>query len=287
MPRVLFDFEFDGAAFQGTQSQAKGERTLASVVTPALLRFSDAPVVRFASRLDGGVGAVSLPADVWIDRVPKIGLGALARAVTSRLPPDAAVTSIAPVADDFDAIRKAVAKTYTYRLLLRGTAPARDRRCWWIEELDHPEILDQLAARITGRHDLRGFACLRHDDTDQNDGTRTIYSASWTWTDAHPGRLATLRIRGAGFLYKQIRGFVGAMVSAAQGRRPVADFLAIADGQGDITRLGNLAPPDGLCLESVEYDPPIAWLDVTREPRPTTGPKPSPVPMPANRDSAP
>ncbi len=265
MPRVLLDLEFDGAAFHGTQVQGKGERTLASVVTPALLRFCDDPVPRFASRLDGGVGAVSLPTDVWIDRVPQNGLGALARAITSKLPRDAAVVRIAPVADDFDAIRHAVAKTYTYRLLIRGTAPARDHRCWWVEAVDHPEILDQLAARITGRHDLRGFACLRHDDTDLNDGTRTIHSATWTWTDTLPGRLGTLRIRGTGFLYKQIRGFVGAMVSAAQGRRPVADFLAIADGHGDITRLGNLAPPDGLCLDNVEYDPPPAWLDPTRE----------------------
>lgn len=30
-------------------------------------------------------------------------------------------------------------------------------------------------------------------------------------------------------------------------------------------RLGNLAPPDGLCLDNVEYDPPPAWVDPTRE----------------------
>ena len=71
-----------------------------------------------------------------------------------------------------------------------------------------------------------------------------------------------LHIGGTGFLYKQIRGFVGAMVHVAQGRRSPADFAALVAGDTTVRRLGNIAPPEGLMLERVTYDPEPAWITV-------------------------
>ncbi len=262
MPRLLLDLEFDGRAFQGTQAQGKGERTLVGVVREAFRKaFGLEVLVRPSSRLDAGVSAASLPMDVWIDHLPgragdpwAVGLG-----LSVALPEDVAVRRLAVVPDDFSARIAAVGKTYVYRVLVRPTAPALDRRVWWVRQLDHPEMLQDLAHHLIGTQDLRAFACLRGDGTDDDDGARTITQATWTWTNHQAGRLGVFTVEGTGFLYKQIRGFVGAMVFTAQGRRPVEDYLARCAGDTSRARIGNIAPPEGLVLERVHFDPEPVW----------------------------
>ena len=263
MPRLLLDLEFDGRAFQGTQVQGKGERTLVGEVQAAVTRAFgiERPVVRPASRLDAGVSAESLPMDLWLDRLPGRDEDprAVALGLSGALPEDVAVRRIARVPDGFHARIDAQGKTYTYRVLVRPTAPALDRRVWWVRQLDHPAMLQDLADRLVGTQDLRAFACLRRDGTDDDDGARTITRATWAWTDHQAGRLGTFTVEGTGFLYKQIRGFVGAMVFTAQGRRPVEDFIARCAGDTTRARIGNIAPPEGLVLERVRYDPEPIW----------------------------
>ena len=58
----------------------------------------------------------------------------------------------------------------------------------------------------------------------------------------------------------EIRGFVGAMIHVAQNHREAEEFTAIVNGDATIRRLGNIAPPDGLVLEKVTYDPEPDWL---------------------------
>ncbi|HAT11221.1 MAG TPA: tRNA pseudouridine(38-40) synthase TruA, partial [Planctomycetes bacterium] len=58
---------------------------------------------------------------------------------------------------------------------------------------------------------------------------------------------------------RQVRGFVGAMVAVATGRWPMEEFTTCcADGRR-AAKVGNVAPPDGLCLEQVRYDPEPDW----------------------------
>ena len=262
MPRLLLDLEFDGRAFQGTQAQGKGERTLVGVVKDSFQQaFGLEAVLRPASRLDAGVSAASLPIDVWMDRLPGrgddprvVGLG-----LSVALPVDVAERRVALVPDDFSARIAATGKTYVYRVLVRPTAPALDRRVWWVRQLDHPDMLQGLADHLIGTQDLRAFACLRGDGTDEDDGARTITRATWAWTDHQAGRLGVFTVEGTGFLYKQIRGFVGAMVFTAQGRRPVEDYLARCAGDTSRARIGNIAPPEGLVLERVHFATEPAW----------------------------
>ncbi len=262
MPRIACDIEFDGTDFAGTQAQAE-LRTVQGEVGRALSALTGVPVLaRPASRLDAGVSAASLPLDCDVpelpggspriaDRLRSLGLG-----LAGELPADITVRAVAAMPDGWHAQHAARAKTYTYRVVVRGTKPVLDRRCWWLRQIDHPERLQELADRLVGRQDLRTFACLRHDGSDEEDGARTITRATWQ----RDGGLLTFTITGGGFLYKQIRGFVGAMVHVAQGRRPVADFAALVSGDGTVRRLGNLAPPQGLRLERVAYDPEPEWV---------------------------
>ncbi len=260
MPRYALELEFAGAAFNGTQVQDHG-RTLQGVVAQTLVDLVGHSVdLRPGSRLDQGVSARALPSDVRLDRDwdPVV----LGLALNQKLPKDIIVRRVAGVADGFDARRDSVAKAYRYRVLVRPTRPVLDHAALWIRHLPHPERLADLAALIPGRHDLSGFACLRHDETDVKDPVRDYLTARWSAQpcgDEADGSEYTFRIRGAGFLYKQVRGLVGAMVHVAAGRATVDDFMrAMADGRA-ATRLANIAPAEGLLLERAEFTPEPDW----------------------------
>ncbi len=261
--RVALEIEFDGAGFSGTQIQTDtGERTLQGLLTEVLTRIIGTPVMPMpASRLDAGVGAEALPVSVEIPHLPGKpaaevdGLRNLGLALAGMLPADVSVRRVAAVPPQWHAQIYAITKTYRYQVLVRGTKPSREQRCWWVKHIDHPQRLQQLADQLIGTKDLRRFACLRHDDTDTDDGARAITAATWEASaDAQ-----ILHITGSGFLYKQIRGFVGAMVHVAQGRRTMVDFARLVAGE-EVRRMGNLAPPEGLVLERVAYSPEPEWL---------------------------
>ena len=257
MPRFLLDLELDGSAFAGTQWQ-KGQRTVQAELESAVEGLDNQHRhVRLASRLDSGVDAEHLPCDVELSRDWRPAV--LCQALTDRLPQDLAIRRAAIVADGFNAIGDAIGKTYRYRVRLRPVRPPRDRRCWWVRRLDRPDLLQPCADLLVGRKDLSGFANLRHDESDSHDPVRGIVSATWTSEAEVDGCLLTFRVSGDGFLYRQVRGFVGAMVAVATGRWPMEEFTACcADGRR-AAKVGNVAPPDGLCLEQVRYDPEPDW----------------------------
>jgi len=253
MPRFLLDLELDGSAFAGTQWQ-KGQRTVQAELESAVEGLDNQHRhVRLASRLDSGVDAEHLPCDVELSRDWRPAV--LCQALTDRLPQDLAIRRAAIVADGFNAIGDAIGKTYRYRIRLRPVRPPRDRRCWWVRRLDRPDLLQPCADLLVGEKDLSGFANLRHDDSDGEDPVRRVDAAVWSIA----GEDLSFRVSGAGFLYRQVRGFVGAMVAVATGRWPMEEFTACcADGRR-AAKVGNVAPPDGLCLEQVRYDPEPDW----------------------------
>jgi tRNA pseudouridine38-40 synthase len=259
MPRFAIALEYDGKDFAGTQSQAPGLRTLQQVLGDAAAKLEDRPCqVRLSSRLDAGVSATALIADLQVGRPWEPS--ALGQALSSHLPPDVVVRRVAPVPDDWFAKIQAKAKTYHYRVCRRSVRPVLDQRVWWVRRLDHPQRLAEAARLLPGHRDLSGFACLRRDDTDEHDPFRAVLSADWTCDVQDGQELHTFRITGEGFLYKQVRGLVGAMVFLAQGNATVDDFAAaMADGRGT-RRLGNIAPPEGLCLVETRFDPEPGWV---------------------------
>ena len=259
MPRYALELEYDGAAFNGTQLQGKGERTLQAVLDQAAAAVDGAPIgVRMGSRLDAEVSAEALGADALFSRAwDPLALGF---ALSQVLPADVVVRRVAVVDDKWSAKHRASAKTYRYRIRVRGVRPVLDQRCWWVRRVDHPDLLNQLAPLLVGDHDLAGFACLRHDETDDEDPSRRILAAIWEHSSDGHDQLLTFRITGEGFLYKQVRGLVGAMLYVAQGRATPADFAAsVAAGRG-ARRLGNIAPGHGLVLERVGYEQEPAWI---------------------------
>ena len=255
----LLSIECDGSRFFGTQIQGKGERTVQGVLSETLAPLGISSI-RPGSRLDQGVSAACLPVDIVTDRPwdPAV----LGLAINQKMPDDLVVVRVAPVGEQFDA-RNASDKTYRYRIVSRPMRPVLDRSCWWVRDIPHPERLAVVAAMLPGRHDLSGFAALRHDQTDEKDPVRQ-YLAAWWISDINDDTIThTFRITGEGFLYRQVRGVVGAMIVVAMGRASIADFSAAMVAGRTATRLGNIAPAEGLLLEHVNYRPPPAWTTVS------------------------
>ncbi len=261
MPRYALTIEYDGRAFQGTQAQAPGLRTLQGVLEAAAATLDGKEVqVRLSSRLDAEVSALALTGDCMLAK--EWDPATLALAFTSNLPNDVAVRRVARVADGWSAKLHARSKTYRYRVVQRGVRPVLDRDCLWVRQLDHVERLHELAALLSGDLDLSGFACLRGDDTDAQDPHRRVLRAWWTREPRGDDTHWLFRITGQGFLYKQVRGLVGAMVFVAQGRAECADFIAAMQAGRSARRFGNIVPGGGLVLEQVSYDPEPAWVAV-------------------------
>ncbi|MCS6970878.1 MAG: tRNA pseudouridine(38-40) synthase TruA [Planctomycetota bacterium] len=255
MPRYAVLLEVAGARFCGTQRQ-RAARTVQGAIERAVSDLDGRPRgVRLASRLDRGVDAEALPAHCDLARHWEPA--ALCQALNARLPEDLAVWAAAAVAERFHAVRDAVSKTYRYRLRVQRVRPVLDQRCWWLRRLAEPAALDACAALLAGELDLSAFATLRHDPSDAADPVRRIVEARWE----HSEREHVLRITGSGFLYRQVRGLVGAMVAVANGRWTVDDFAAACRAGRGGPRLGNIAPAAGLCLERVRYDPEPPWQD--------------------------
>jgi tRNA pseudouridine38-40 synthase len=267
MPRYALTIEYDGRAFAGTQAQRAGLRTLQGVLGEAASKLEGVPLeVRLASRLDAEVSALALTGDLTLARA--WDPAALGMALTSHLPNDVAVRRVAAVGDGWSARNDAASKTYVYRIRHRPVRPVLDQRCLWLRQIDHPERLHQLAALLVGDHDLSGFACLRGDDTDADDPRRRVLAAAWERTDDADDGLWHFRITGEGFLYKQVRGLVGAMVFVAQGRTGVDDFIAAMRHGRGARRLGNIAPGNALLLERTRYEPEPEWITVRGGVRP-------------------
>ena len=109
----------------------------------------------------------------------------------------------------------------------------------------HPR--QQGAKAFLGTHDFRGFCSAR---SDVEDTVRTITA----FTVERQGDMVLFKVSADGFLYNMVRILVGTLLFVSEGKIDPADLPAIIDS-GERIRAGKTAPPQGLYLNRVEYDP--------------------------------
>jgi len=186
------------------------------------------------------------------------------------LPPDIQLSSLTVArSPDFHAITHATEKLYTYRF---ATASSHDpfKRIYQTH-VHHAVDLSALSSALAafeGRRDFRAFAGQveaksRDMGVDCIDTVRTVRSVTLVSEGGGDYRIE-VRLKGA--LYKMVRNMVGVALDVARGRYDPGHVrrLLNVDAEGEPvsgkkapTRSENPskpAPPQGLCLESVEYD---------------------------------
>lgn len=236
---------YDGTRYGGWQLQPSADTIQARLEAP-LERICGEPVrTQGAGRTDAGVHArgqvVSFTSN---KRVPP---AVLLRALNAHLPEDIRVMRAARAKKGFHARFSAKEKEYRYQIV---TAPVMDPFVRNVA-LHHPrplraQAMRTLAARLVGKLD---FAALSANPR------RKVESTVRTVTHLSVRRFAhgmTIVVRADGFLYKMVRGVVGALLKVGRGEATVEEVVAYVQGCRR-THFIETAPACGLSLWKVSY----------------------------------
>jgi tRNA pseudouridine38-40 synthase len=247
VPVVKLTLEYDGTRYVGWQVQPNGvavqevvERALATLHAPARR-------VTAAGRTDAGVHALGQVISFAEER--PLPLAAYVKGMNALLPPDVAVREASLEPDGFDARRSASGKRYRYRLANAGSRSPVTRLYTW--QVFRPLDLDAMraaAAPLVGRHD---FASFQASDCEARHAIREVRRLELLRPE--PGAI-DVAIEATAFVKHMVRNIVGTLVEVGLGKRAAGSMPALL-AAADRTRAGRTAPPQGLFLEKVFYDP--------------------------------
>jgi len=260
LTRIALGLEYDGAHFDGWQTQPHG-RTVQDALEAALSRFAAQNIATIcAGRTDAGVHASAqvVHFDTSAERDPH----AWVRGVNALLPLTAAVTWAREVPADFDARRSARSRRYDYWIHNGATRSPllAGRAAWFFRPLD-AALMHEAAQALAGQHDFSSF---RSAECQAATPVRVMRSIDV----ARSGPLLRIRLFANAYLHHMVRNIAGALLEVGAGRKPapwVGELLAARDR----TKGAPTAPAAGLYLTGVEYDerfglePVREWADLT------------------------
>ena len=242
--RVLLTIEYDGSAYCGWQRQLNGP-SVQQKVEEALFKVTGERIgITGASRTDAGVHALGQRAH--FDMESSIPADKIPYALNTRLPRDIRVTAGREVDEHFHARFDAAGKEYGYLIYNRRhpSALLRDLSAHVSVRLDE-SAMERACRHLPGTHD---FAAFQAAGGTAKTTIRRIDSVSV----GRQGDEIRLVIYGTAFLYNMVRIIAGTLIYVGQGRLP-EDVFARAIETGDRLQLGPTAPPQGLCLNRVDY----------------------------------
>jgi tRNA pseudouridine38-40 synthase len=252
--RLRLVVAYDGTAFRGFAAQ-RDTRTVEGVLTGALEKVLRAPIedlnLACAGRTDSGVHAWGQV--VSIDAPQDADPRGVRRAVNRMLASEIVVRSVDWMPGDFDARRSARWRTYRYTILNAPTPdPFLARYAWWIPEPLDLSLLRLAADPFIGEHD---FAAFCRKGPPGSSTIRVVHSSRWLESNvADRSDVLVYEVTASAFCWQMVRSIVGTIVEAGSGRRHPGDLLRVLRG-GDRAAAGRVAPPEGLCLWAVGYDP--------------------------------
>ena len=244
--RIALGLEYDGSRFQGWQTQPAGN-TVQDTLEAGLAQISgEAVSVTCAGRTDSGVHARAQV--VHFDSAAERPDSAWVRGVNGFLPEAVAVLWAQRVPADFHARYSARSRTYRYVLISRPVRPALAARYvgWTHARLD-VAAMSEAARHLVGEHD---FSAFRSSECQAKTPVRTIHELA-----LEPrGERIDFVLRANAFLHHMVRNIIGTLVHVGKGARAagwVREVLRSRDRSLAAATFG----PEGLYLESVEYEP--------------------------------
>ena len=246
MTRIALGIEYDGAAFQGWQSQPHGN-SVQDMLERALSEVAGEPLrVVCAGRTDAGVHAlnqvvhfdcpVARPDTAWV------------RGSNALLPPQIAVRWAQTVDDRFHARFDAISRSYCYLLYNHPVRPAiqHGRVGWHHRPLD-ADALPRAAQALLGEHD---FSAFRASECQARSPVKIMHRAGVR----RQGDMFVFEFRASAFLQHMVRNIVGGLVYVGIGRQPPESIAELLAGR-DRTRAAPTFSPAGLYFSGVEYAP--------------------------------
>jgi len=215
-----------------------------------------------SGRTDTGVHALGQVASVDVPQA-RWTAHELRRALNALLPPEIWIESVRRVPGRFHPRYDARSRSYLYRIgtAHRAGSPFNARGCWNLsEDVPDPELLDSAASLLPGDLSFRRFA--KAGQAHRGERCR-VSAAGWApWRDLG----LEFRISANRFLHHMVRYLVGTMVDVATGRRPLEEMRQLMEDPNTELTTSAPAPPEGLFLLQVEYDPGLMDRDEDRDP---------------------
>jgi tRNA pseudouridine38-40 synthase len=274
MHNIKLTVAYDGTDFHGWQIQP-GQPTIQGFLTDVIQQLTQQRLnLQGAGRTDAGVHAWGqvVSFKTHSELTPEEFL----RGCNALLPPAIRVREAEEVGPDFHARWMARAKTYVY-CIYRGSVVPPFR---WRYVLHAPQELDfaamsEAARYFEGEQDFTSFSASTGSEEEDRDQTmiRSIFRSELIDKRATSGAVPPGLIcdqnscqeewlyvaRGTSFLRYMVRKIVGTLILVGRGRLPPGEIPHLLEKR-DRACSGPTAPPQGLCLQSVEYPDPTASL---------------------------
>ncbi len=248
LSRYALLVQYDGTNFNGLQIQ-NGGRTVQDELEKAIFILSKEKVRVIASgRTDSGVHAIGQV--VHFDCCKDFDLRRLCISLNGILPKDVAVKNAYRVCETFHSRFSAFQREYIYLIYnypLR--TPFMQYRAMWVSEPLSVDYIQETGLFLIGEHDFASFCKKISSDR----GTvRKIDLFDVTKKDD----IITIRIRGNAFLHNMIRIIVGTIVQMSREAKEPSFIKEILEKR-DRNISGVTAPPYGLYLSKILYNPPL------------------------------
>ncbi|HEY9080624.1 tRNA pseudouridine(38-40) synthase TruA [Magnetovibrio sp.] len=248
MVRYRLTVEYDGGPFVGWQRQDTG-LGVQQVVEDAIPAFSgEHPRVHCAGRTDAGVHAYGQVIHFDLARTD-MNAKTVRDALNHHMKPrPVSIVEVEIVDENFHARFSATERAYLYRILNRRARPAIERgHVWWVAQPLNAEAMHAAAQVLVGRHD---FTTFRATMCQAKSPIKTLNEL----TVSRSGDEIRIKARARSFLHHQVRNLVGTLRLVGEGKWTADDLKAALDAK-DRAAGGPTAPPDGLYLMRVGYDP--------------------------------
>jgi tRNA pseudouridine38-40 synthase len=250
MRNMCLLLSYDGTDFHGWQFQPN-LRTAEGTLKDALARIlGERPKLYAAARTDQGVHAKTQVVNFATERgIPVEGL---IRGLNSLLPADIRVLRGGEVPSEFHARYSAKSKTYRYFILTSPlNSPFLRRYTLHVPQGLHVEGMQRAIQAIVGVHDFSAFT---KKSTSYRNPVRRVLSAKVKGR----GEIIVMEIRAEGFLRYMVRNIVGTLLLVGKGKIDEEGFKAILESR-DRDMAGPTAPPHGLFLWDIEYEPSLLF----------------------------
>ena len=244
MPRYKLTIEYDGTHFCGWQRQT-GQRSVQQVIEEAFAAYAQETITLNASgRTDRGVHASGQVAHFDSSRTHKERQ--LPLALNAHLDSDVSILKAQQVSDDFDARHHAFLRHYEYTILNRRAPPALHAAyLWHVPFALQVSLMQNAASMLIGHHDFSSFRAV---GCQASSPSRTLDEL----TVNQRGSRLIIHAAARSFLYRQVRIMVGTLIEIGRGHLP-ADAMPHILSQKNRRAAGKTAPPQGLCLTTIQY----------------------------------
>jgi len=246
MRNIKLLLTYDGTDFSGWQRQSD-RRTVQQELESAIGRLTGtASATNASGRTDAGVHALGQVVHFFTSSRHEPDV--FVKALNAIMPADVRIKGAWDVPQSFHATLDAKSKLYRY--VIDNALVADPFRLRYADHIHHPlddQAMHRAAQALKGRHDFHSFET---HWPNRISSVRTVTSIG-VFRD---GEIVSIEVEADGFLYNMVRSMTGTLVMVGLGRRPEA-WVAEALAAEDRAAAGHTAPPQGLFLVRVNYEP--------------------------------